>query len=158
MKLFAYTASLFLSVIALSPVAQAAGSTTRVPHIVSASASLNNARFQPNDYSFRLHIAGQALSELTIDALDPVRLSQQIIVTDQAGKKLDTTVTANGQTATIAFTQPVSPDTTIKIGLKGVQAQVSSHILQFSLTSKLVGLNAPIPMGVIRVDNPSLQL
>lgn len=158
MKLFAYTASLFLSVIALSPVAQAAGSTTRVPHIVSASASLNNARFQPNDYSFRLHIAGQALSELTIDALDPVRLSQQIIVTDQAGKKLDTTVTANGQTATIAFAQPVSPDTTIKIDLENVQAQISPNIVQFSLTSKLVGLNGAIPMGVIRVNNPSVDL
>lgn len=158
MKLFAYTASLFLSVIALSPIAQAAGSTTRVPHIVSASASLNNARFQPNDYSFRLHIAGQALSELTIDALDPVRLSQQIIVTDQAGKKLDTTVTANGQTATIAFAQPVSPDTTIKIDLENVQAQISPNIVQFSLTSKLVGLNGAIPMGVIRVNNPSVDL
>ncbi len=160
MKNLMYASALMLVSVAFAPAAQAAGiaGDAKVPHIVSATGSLNNGRFQPKTYFLKLHVSGRALSVLTIDAPDQLRLSQQITVKDQAGKLLDTTVTMNGQKAEIAFAQPVTPDTTIQINLSNVRTSTNSPIWLFELESKLVGLNANIPLGVIRVDDPGTRI
>lgn len=160
MKNLMYAGALVLASVAFVPTAQAAGiaGNTKVPHVVSATGSLNNARFQPKSYALKLHVIGRALSALTIDAPEQLRLSQQITVKDQAGKPLDATVTMDGQKVTIAFAQPVEPDTTIQINMSNVRALTDNRIWLFELESRLVGLNAEIPLGVVRVDDYGTRL
>jgi len=128
----------------------------KVPHIVSSAANPNNSRFLPATYYFNLHVAGRALEQLSINAPAGVGLNERIEVKDQSGKKLNTTVSLNGQRATIAFAQPVVPDTLLKVTMNQVNAPSNSHIWIFPLSSKLVGLASDIPLGSVRVQTPSL--
>lgn len=155
MKRLMYASALALISVAFAPTAQAAGiaGNTRVPHVVSATGSMNNGRFQPKSYALKLHVIGRALSALAIDVPEQLRLSQQITVKDQAGKPLDATVIMNGQKAMIAFAQPIEPDTTIQINMDNARALTDDRIWLFGLESRLVGLSADIPLGVIRIDD-----
>ncbi|BAU15954.1 hypothetical protein LEP3755_65210 (plasmid) [Leptolyngbya sp. NIES-3755] len=149
MKRFLLAATATIVMFAFGAAAQAS-SNAKVPHLAGSSASLNNAKFQPGNYSLKVHVMGQEVSALMVESQDAVRLSQNITVFDQSNKPVAATVSMNGQTATIAFAQPVKPDTILRVDLRNVQNPRAMPTVLFSVSSQIVGLNSEIALGTIQ--------
>ena len=159
MKKLTYAASFMLAIVLVTPTAQAAGPLdAKVPHLTSSGADPNNPRHSHigniGNYFIRVHVSGRSVKQLTITAPANVQLSESITVTDPSGKLINASVTLNGQKAALAFTQPVSPDTTLEIDLKNVKTPFAFDppTWFFSVSSQLSGLNAEIPLGSARIQ------
>lgn len=150
MKRFLSAATAAIIMFSFGAAAQAS-SSAKVPHLAGGSASLNSAKFQPRNYSLKVHVTGRELSTLTIEPQQSIRLNQNISVLDQFNKPVEATVSMNGQTATIAFTQPVKPDITLRVDLQNVQNPNALPIALFSISSQVVGLGSEISLGTIQV-------
>jgi hypothetical protein len=158
MKKFICAASFMLAFAMAIPPAQAAGlSDAKVPHLARSGSDPNNPRHSSlGNYFIGVHVQGRSLTQLVIEAPAEVRLSDAIAITDQSGRPIDTTVSVNGQKATIAFVQAVAPETTLKLNLKNVRAPYDSPTWFFLVSSQLEGLNSEIPLGLARIQ-PRLQ-
>ncbi|MBN8560204.1 MAG: DUF2808 domain-containing protein [Leptolyngbya sp. UWPOB_LEPTO1] len=150
MKRFLSAATATIVLLAFGTAAQASGSA-KVPHLAGSSANLNNAKFQPGSYSLKVHVMGQEVSALMVKAQDSVQLSQNIQVFDQFNKPIAATISMNGETAMIAFAQPVKPDTVLRLDLKNVQNPNALPTAFFSVSSQVVGLGSEIALGTIQV-------
>ena len=157
MKKLTYAASFMLAIVLVTPTAQAAGPLdAKVPHLTSSGADPNNPRYPHigniGNYFIRVHVSGRSVKQLTITAPANVQLSESITVTDPSGKPINASVILNGQTATLAFTQPVSPDTTLEIDLKNVETPFDPPTWFFSVSSQLSGLDKEIALGLARIQ------
>jgi hypothetical protein len=150
MKGFLSAATATIVLLVFGTAAQAS-STAKAPHLAGSSASLNNSKFQPGNYSLKVHVMGQEISALMVESQSTVRLSQNITVFDQFNKPVAATISMNGQTATITFAQPVKPDTVLRIDLKNVQNPNALPTAFFSVSSQVAGLNSEIALGTIQV-------
>ncbi len=150
MKRFLSAATATIVLLVFSAAAQAS-SKAKVPHLAGSSANSNNTRFQPGNYSLKVHVMGQELSALMIEPQATIRLSQNIQVMDQLNKPVAATVSMNGQTAMISFAQPVKPDTILRVDLQNVQNPNALPNALFSVSSQVVGLESEIPLGTIQV-------
>ena len=103
--------------------------------------------------SFRLQIPKDsvALSQLTITVPNGLTIKNNFDVLDQSGQKIDTNITVNSKTITIAFPQQVAPGTEINIDLNRVLISGTSNAWLYPVSVRLVGLNADIPVGVFRL-------
>lgn len=156
MKTLLYATALALAFIAPVPAAQAHGvlRNTKVTHLMSSGAHPNSAHALTSTYYFTLHVAGKPLSQLSLDLPEDIKATQGIEVQDSSGQILDTKLSWNNQMATIAFAQPVSPENTLKVSLKGVQTsgfESHSAIWLLPVSGQSVGLNAEIPFGLVRI-------
>lgn len=157
MKALIQTAATTLIFIAAIPVMQAVGapSNAKVSSTIHSTAYPNNARVQNATFHVGIAVSGYSLSHLAIDIPKQVKIRRGIEVTDQTGKKVDTAVSFNGTSATIAFTQPVPPGTTLELDMKGVSTSGTGRlgrIWLFPTFSRYVGLNADIPLGTARIQ------
>lgn len=158
MKKLVSIATVMLASLSLTPAALAIGvaNDAKAPHVKGGVANPNSSRHEPVHYYFKLHVAGKPLSQLSIDAPEELRLSEQIEVTDSTGKKLDANVSLNGQRAIVAFAQPIPPDAVLKVDMRGIKKTAiqpdDGQIWNFLVSSKLVGLNGDIPLGVARIQ------
>jgi hypothetical protein len=154
MKNFICAASFALAFAMVIPTAQAAGpSDAKVPHLTSSGPDPNNPRHSHlGNYIIRVHVTGRSLTQLMIEAPSGVQLSKAITITDQSGKPISATVSLNGQKATLAFAQSISPDTTLEIDLKNVKTPLDPPTWFFSVSSQLSGLNVEIPLGSARIQ------
>jgi len=143
-----------LAIVLVTPAAQTAGPLdAKVPHLTSSGADQNNPRHSHiGNYFIRVHVSGRSVNQLTITAPTNVQLSESITVTDPSGKPINASVILNGQTATLAFTQPVSPDTTLEIDLKNVETPFDPPTWFFSVSSQLSGLDKEIALGLARIQ------
>ena len=73
------------------------------PHIVHSSAHPNGTRVPNATHHFEVHVQGKELSQLSFEVPDGVDVSDRIMVSDQSGKKIDSTVSMKDKRATIAF-------------------------------------------------------
>ena len=157
MKTLLYATALTLAFIASVPAAQASGvlRDATVTHLVSSGAHPNSAHALTSTYYFTLHVAGKPLSQLSIDLPEDITETPRIEVQDSSGQILDTKIFVNHQLATITFAQPVSPEKTLKVSLKGVQtsgfAKSHSSIWLLPASGQSVGLKAEIPFGIVRI-------
>ncbi|HBE52120.1 MAG TPA: hypothetical protein DDW76_25955, partial [Cyanobacteria bacterium UBA11369] len=92
-----------------------------------------------------------ALSELSIDLPEEVSINQGIEVTDRSGKKIAATVSNNDKKATIVFFQPIAPETTITVSMRGVNTPGYDQVWQYRVFGKKVGMNEQIALGVAEV-------
>lgn len=150
MKRFLSAVTATIVLLAFGTAAQAS-SNAKVPHLAGSSANLNNAKFQPGNYSLKVHVMGQEVSALMVKPQDAVRLSQNITVFDQSNKPIAATISMNGKTATITFAQPVKPDTVLRVDLRNVQNPGAMPTALFSVSSQVAGLNSEIALGTIQV-------
>ncbi|BAY59359.1 hypothetical protein NIES2135_62360 (plasmid) [Leptolyngbya boryana NIES-2135] len=150
MKRFLSVATATIVLLAFGTAAQAS-SNAKVPHLAGSSSDLNNAKFQPGNYSLKVHVMGQEVSALMVEAQDSVRLSKNIQVFDQFNKPIAATVSMNGQMATITFAQPVKPDTSLRVELRNVQNPNALPTAFFSVSSQVVGLGSEIALGTTQV-------
>jgi len=157
MKVLIHAAATTLIFIAAIPVMQAVGapSDAKVSYIIHSTAYPKNARVQNATFHVGIAVSGYSLSQLAIDIPKQVKIRREIEVTDQTGKKVDTAVSFNGTSATIAFTQPVPPGTTLELDIKGVSTSGTGRLGRvwlFPTSSRYIGLNADIPLGSARIQ------
>lgn len=155
-KLIAITTALALASMSAIPAARATGvaGDAKVPHVTGSGANPEDAHFYPSTYYFRLHVAGRSLSQLSIEIPQDVQFGKTIKVTDQSGKKFDATVSFESRKATIAFAQPIAPDTKLRIAINGVVNRFPKTE-ELSIMGRLEGLNAEIPLGTVRIPHYS---
>jgi hypothetical protein len=120
-------------------------------HLFDSAAIPSNARFQNANHRFKVHVQKKPISELSIYLPEKVSLSKDIEVTDETGQKIDAQTSVDSGKATIAFAQPVSPDTVLKVNLRSVKTPGFEQNWLYRVYSKPVGLTAEIPLGTAEV-------
>jgi hypothetical protein len=120
-------------------------------HLFNSAAITSNARIQNANHRFKVHVQKTPISELSIYLPEEVSLSKDIEVTDGTGRKIDAQTSIDSGKATIAFAQPVSPDTVLKVNLRGVKTPGFDQNWLYRVYSKPVGLTAEIPLGTAEV-------
>ncbi|BAZ47047.1 hypothetical protein NIES4102_40930 (plasmid) [Chondrocystis sp. NIES-4102] len=120
-------------------------------HLFNSAAIPSKARSQNANHKFEVHVLKKPISELSIYLPEKVSLSKDIEVTDKTGQKIDAQTSIDSGKATIAFAQPVSPDTVIRVNLRGVRTSGFDQNWLYRVYSKKVGLTAEIPLGTAEV-------
>ena len=133
-----------------------AASQSKVPHPEGGKQTLVNGKFSPTRYSFKFHITGYTLSELKLIAPEGMQISQSIDIRDKNGKIVPKTVTLQGQTAIISFTQSITLDDKLDIDLNQVKSIDNSRIWELETSGKLGDLKVSIPLQTIRLS-PSVD-
>lgn len=125
----------------------------KAPHIVHSGAHPNDARVLSATHHFEVHVQGSKLSQLFIYLPEDIKVRGGIQVTDESSRKVDATVSMNGKKATVTFTQPVSPETTLTVSLKGVQAPAPGYArtLVYPVYSNSVGTASNIRLGLANI-------
>jgi hypothetical protein len=73
---------------------------------------------------------------------------QDIDVVNEKGQKINTNVSVNGKTILLAFTEPVAPNTKLKIDLNKIKRRNLGNGSSYSFSAREVGIDAEIPIGV----------
>ncbi len=154
MKKLIYAAAftLLLASNASATVAGGAIQNANVPHLIHSGAHPNKARFQGATHHFEVHVQGKALSALAIELPEDVKLRSGIEVKNPSGQKIESQVSVNNRKATVVFSQPISPDTTISIDMRGIQTPGYSRNWMYAISGKMVGINAEIPLGTVLIQ------
>ncbi|AFZ61096.1 DUF2808 domain-containing protein [Anabaena cylindrica FACHB-243] len=123
-----------------------------ISHLGNSAAVPNDAGNLNATHKFDVHVQGKALSELAIDLPERISIDQGIEVQNKLGQKIPTMVSMNNRKATIAFSEPVAPGTTISIRMKGVNTPMYSEIWQYQVYAKKVGFTEAIPLGLAQIQ------
>lgn len=150
--IYATAFTLFLASNVPASVAGGAMQNANIPHLVHGGAHPNKARFQGATHHFEVHVQGRALLALTIDLPEDVKMRDSIEITNQSGQKIESQVSVNNRKVTVVFSQPVSPDTTISIDLRGIDTPGYSRNWMYAISGKMVGINAEIPLGTVLIQ------
>lgn len=121
----------------------------RSPH---SAAHQNSARVQGATHHFEYLVQKNALSELLIQIPEHLKISRGIDIQDQTGKTLNAKVSIDGKQALIAFDQPVPPNTTVSVRMRGILTPGYARTWQYKLYGKFVGINQEIPLGLARIQ------
>lgn len=124
------------------------------PHIVHSSAHPNGTRVPNATHHFEVHVQGKELSQLSFEVPDGVEVSDRIMVSDQSGKKIDSTVFMKDKRATIAFSQPVPVETTLSISMKGAEVSFPSQgrTFLYPVYGTSVGMTEEIRIGIAQIQ------
>ncbi len=154
MKKLIYAAAFTVILASNAPATIAGGAmqNANIPHLVGSAATPNKARFQGATHHFEVHVQGRTLSEIAIALPDDLRISGGIEVKNQSNQKIETQVSVNNKKATVVFAQPVAPDTTISIDMRGIHTPGYSHNWGYAISAKMVGINAEIPLGRVGIQ------
>lgn len=149
-----YTAAVGLFFTASMTSVQAAGvlKDAKVPHLTTTAAIPSNPRVPFAKYRFGIHVSGYSLSQLTVNIPEQIQVSENITVTDQSGQRIESSTTFEGNKAIVTFTQPVVPDTNLKVTLNGVRTSTfSNQVWLFPIAWRGVEMTADIPLGMARI-------
>ena len=124
------------------------------PHIVHSSAHPNGTRVPNATHHFEVHVQGKELSQLSFEVPDGVEVSDRIMVSDQSGKKIDSTVSIKDKRATIVFSQPVPVETTLSILMKGAKVSLLSQgrTFLYPVYGTSVGMTEEIRIGIAQIQ------
>ncbi|HEY9771614.1 MAG TPA: DUF2808 domain-containing protein [Coleofasciculaceae cyanobacterium] len=120
-------------------------------HLFDSAAIPSNARIQNANHKFKVHVQKTPISELSIYLPEKVNLSKDIEVTDGTGQKIDAQTSVDSGKAAIAFAQPVSSDTVLKVNLRGIRTSGFEQNWLYRVYSKPVELTAETPLGTAEV-------
>jgi hypothetical protein len=121
-------------------------------HLGNSAAVPNDARTLNATHKFDVHVQSKALSELAIDLPEGVSIDKGIEVENQLGQKIPTTVSINNRKATVAFSEPVAPGTSISIRMKGVNTPSYEKTWHYPVSVKKVDMKEEIPLGLARIQ------
>lgn len=154
MKKLIYAAAFTFLLASNAPATIAGGAmqNANVAHLLASAATPNRAGFQGATHRFDVHVQGRALSEIAIALPADLSIRGGIEVKNQSHQKIETQVSVNNQKATVVFAQPVAPDTTISIYMRGIQTPGYSHNWGYAISGKMVGTNAEIPLGRVGIQ------
>lgn len=123
----------------------------RVPRIVG-SVQFPQTRWKIVRHTFLLQIPqdSRVLSHLSIEVPAGLTVSNNIRVSDQSGKNIDTNISVNGSKAIVGFPEFVAPGIRLNIAMKDVKILGRTNAWLYKVSARLVGLNADIPVGIAR--------
>lgn len=154
MKPLIYTTTLFLALAATAATAHATGSLQgpNVPHLSHSAANPSNSRVPWATYYVGVHVAGYSVSELIVDLPQDFTLSKDIFVRTKAGKKIEAKVSIADEKATFVFTQPVAPETMLKLVFNSVRTSESmGKIWLLPVSGKRADTATVIPLGTAQI-------
>ena len=155
MKKIIYMAVSILAIASSIPAAQATGSprALRVTHIIHSGAHPDNARFPNPTHHFEIQVQGSALSALSIDIPEGIKIRNGIEVTNQSHNRIDAQVSINNKKATVIFSQPVPVETILSINMNGVQTTTyNGFTWLYPVYGTIPGMNQEIPLGTVRIQ------
>ena len=153
MKKLIDAAAITVFIVSLVPNAEARNlKDFNVTHLGDGAAIPNNAHFQGATHKLEVYVQGKALTELSIDLPQGISIRKGIEVKNQLGQKLQADVSINNRKATVVFSQPVPPQTKLAINLQEVTTPGYDHIWLYQIYGKMVGINAEIPLGTVRIQ------
>lgn len=129
----------------------------------SSGSYLGNSTAYPSDttavdatHEFEVYV-GKPLAELVIDLPEGVKINRGIEVKNQTGQKIPATVSINNRKATVAFSQPVEPETKLSILMNGVNTIGNSEAGYsrpwiYRVYAKNAGSQGEISLGVARIQ------
>ncbi|BAU04552.1 MULTISPECIES: DUF2808 domain-containing protein [Nostocales] len=123
-----------------------------ISHLGNSAAVPNVARIPDATHKFDVHVQGKALSELAIDLPEGISIDKGIEVQNKLGQKIPTTVSINNKKATVAFSEPVAPGTTISIRMKGVNTPDYEGTWHYPVSVKKIDMKEEIPLGLARIQ------
>lgn len=143
-----------LVIASLAPSVRAEGSLpdAKIPHLLRSGAHPNSAMVSDATHYFEIHVQGRSISELAIDLPEGISIEKSIEVVNESGQKLDAQVSIAPRKATVVFSQPVEPDTTLSIEMQGINTPGYDSTWQYRIYSKLVGLNREISLGSVQIS------
>lgn len=78
-------------------------------------------------------------------------ITSTLLIAQGCSSSVKTGGTSNNRTATVVFSQPVQPDTTLSIEMKGVNTLGIDNTWNYRVYGKMVGINEEIPLGTARI-------
>ncbi|MHC0067252.1 DUF2808 domain-containing protein [Nostoc sp. UIC 10890] len=125
-----------------------------IPH-VDGNSQFPQTRWMPVRHTLRVHVPknSKSVSQLKIQVPNTVRWSDNtndVVINEDNGRKINTNVSVNGKTILLAFAEPIVPNTKLKIDIKNVKQPFLGNGPVYHLSANLVGTNAEIPIGVAR--------
>lgn len=156
MKTLIYSAAVVLAIAS----SVSAATTSRMSQENQSPTSIVHSGAHPNSvhvlnatHHFDLYVGGDALSQLLIGLPEGIRVSNGINVTNQAGQKIDATVSIKDTKATIAFAQPVPIGTTLSVYIQGVEtSDYLGRTWLYPIYGRSVGTSAEIPLGTAQIQ------
>ncbi|MBW4630767.1 MAG: DUF2808 domain-containing protein [Iphinoe sp. HA4291-MV1] len=129
---------------------------TKATYIVRSGALSTYTNAANATHYFDLQVQGLPLSHLFIDLPNELTLTKGISITNQSGEKVSGEVTVKDKRAAIAFTEPVTAGTTLKVALQGVRTTYPlipvSQTWLYPIYGRSVGLTTDIPFGLVRIQ------
>lgn len=148
-----YVAAFILTATALIPANSATARTDKgnFPHIDSA-VQFPQTKWRIVRHTIRLHIPKKSrdLAKIILDVPVGLTVSNNIILSDSSGQEINANVSINGRQVTLAFPQPISPETKLDIDLNNVKISGVSNAWLYRVSAKFVGLDRELPLGVAR--------
>ncbi|KAI9129957.1 DUF2808 domain-containing protein [Acaryochloris sp. CCMEE 5410] len=150
--IYASAVGLFLTISMTAARAAGVLKDAKVPHLTTTAAIPQNPRVPSAKYRFGIHVSGYSLSQLTVNIPEQIQISENITVTDQSGQRIESSTTFEGNKAIVTFTQPVVPDTNLKVTLNAVRTSTfSNQVWLFPIAWRGVEMTADIPLGMARI-------
>ncbi|BAZ47039.1 hypothetical protein NIES4102_40850 (plasmid) [Chondrocystis sp. NIES-4102] len=144
--------SLFLASITPIALAEDSHDNDETSHIISALAYPRRKRALDATHRFEVHVKGQPISALSVELPERISIEDGIEVTDDSDQKVTAKVAINDQKATLTFAQPIAPDTTLKIKMKGVDAsRLIQKIVLYRVNITMVDMSEEISIGVAEI-------
>ncbi len=153
MKNLIYVVAFTLTIASSVPAVWASGKPGdfSASHLMKSAATPNTTYATDATHKFEVHVQGKPLAGLTINLPEGVKIDRGIEVKNQSGQKIPTTVSMNGQKATVAFSQPIDPETKLSILMRGVNTPISSETWQYQVYANQVGFTQEIPLGIAQI-------
>lgn len=123
--------------------------TAKFPHIVG-SVQFPQTKAKIVRHTVRLQIPQEssALSQLIINVPRGLTVTNNIRVSDQSGRKINTNISVNGSTVLVAFPEPVAPGNRLEIDMNNVRISGVTNAWSYHIFANLVGIDVDIPIGV----------
>lgn len=146
-----YAATFTLIAAALIPANSATARTDKgnSPHVDSA-VQFPQTKWRIVRHTIRLHVPqkSSAVSQVILDVPVGLTVSNNIILSDSSGQKINANVSINGRKVTLAFPQPIAPETKLDIDLNNVKVSGVSNAWLYRVSALFVGLDRELPLGV----------
>ncbi|MBD2772093.1 DUF2808 domain-containing protein [Iningainema tapete] len=159
MKKLIYVAVFTLAITSSVPAVWASGKPgdANGSHLVKTAAYPNDTAAVNATHKFEVHVQGKPLAELAIDLPKGVSIDNGIEVRNQSGQKIPATISINNRKATVAFSQPVDPETKLSVLMRGVNTpgynEPGANLTwAYRVYAKKVGLNGEISLGLAQIQ------
>ncbi len=125
---------------------------TKTPHIFGfVQSPPTRAKNVTHSFHVQLPQDSGLLSQITVDFPYGLRASNNISVSDESNRKINTNVFIEGEKVTLMFPQPVTPGSTLKVDMKDISILVFPRPWLYSVQAKFVGFNSDIPIGLFQI-------
>ncbi|OKH50290.1 hypothetical protein NIES2101_19925 [Calothrix sp. HK-06] len=106
-------------------------------------------------HTLRIHIPrnSQSISQISIAVPKTVSWSNKvndIAVTQNNGQKVNANISLNEKTITLAFNEPVSPNSKLEIDIKNVRQPLRGNGSIYRLFAKSINSSIDMPIGMAR--------